>query len=37
MNYIEIFPCESKFYVFNRVLKFCPDSSDVAKYSYAMN
>ena len=37
INYIEIIPCESKLHEFNLVLKVCPDSTDVAKYSYALN
>ena len=32
MNYIEIIICASKLHVFNLVLIFCPDSTDVAKY-----
>ena len=33
MNYIEMIMCASKLHVFNLVLIFCPDSTDVAKYN----
>ena len=36
INYIEIILCVSKLHVFNLVLIFCPDSTDVAKYNYVM-
>ena len=36
INYIEIILCASKLHVFNIVLKFCPDSIDVAKYNHVM-
>ena len=34
--YIERILCASKLHVFNLVLIFCPDSTDVAKYSYVV-
>ena len=36
INYIEMILCVSKFHVFDIVLKFCPDSTYVAKYNYVM-
>ena len=36
INYIEITLCASKLHVFSIVLKFCPDSTNVAKYNNVM-
>ena len=34
IDYIKMILCASKLHVFNLVLIFCPDSTDVAKYNY---
>ena len=36
IDYIKMILCASKLHVFNFVLIFCPDSTDVAKYNYVM-
>ena len=36
IDYIEITLCASKLHVFNIVVEFCPDSTDVAKYNHVM-
>ena len=36
IDYIKMILCASKLHVFNLVLIFCPDSTDVAKYNYVM-
>ena len=36
MNYIEIILCASKLHIFDLVLIYCPDSTDVANHDYVM-